>query len=487
MAVVKYTYYNENDPFAADWLENLIRAAHIAPGPVDRRSVEEVRGDDLADFAQCHFFAGIGVWSHALRLAGWPDDRPVWTGSCPCQPFSAAGLGRGFDDERHLWPAWHRLVRERRPPVIFGEQVASSDVIGRSRPKDLLGMWEMQEDLGFFENGMETILSDYLQELQEREGQTMAQVAEIVCGRESGSNGGWCEGQSGKEGIEFRSDRGVGKEKTAGECLRDNRNSVQPRCRPTLEYSLPGPDNPQGRIYDEQYQNGAVCRERDARELGRKQGKSSGARGPGNEDIGIERFIEALGLVAEVTHGSTWVDTLFADLERAHYTVGTCNTVAAGVGAPHVRQRLYWVAHALRDGRVGRRPGEEIGGPVEPEPLRPGEAGGLGHALRSPRRRDAGGGGGEEEERGGARGADGDGRHGPGEAGHAGGTRPTDGHWRAADWLLCTDGRWRPAQPGAQPLAHGYPGRVGRLRAYGNAIVAPLAVQFVRSVMEELQ
>ena len=86
-----------------------------------------MRPDDLAGYRQCHFFAGIGVWSHALRLADWPDDRPVWTGSCPCQPFSAAGARKGSDDHRHLWPEFARLIGERRPSVVFGEQVASKD------------------------------------------------------------------------------------------------------------------------------------------------------------------------------------------------------------------------------------------------------------------------------------------------------------------------------------------------------------------------
>ena len=120
-------WYNENDPKAAEWLRELIRAGLIAPGDVDTRSIEDVTPDDLRGYTQCHFFAGIGGWSLALRLAGWHDDRPVWTGSCPCQPFSAAGKGDGFADERHLWPAWHHLIRVRRPPVVFGEQVASKD------------------------------------------------------------------------------------------------------------------------------------------------------------------------------------------------------------------------------------------------------------------------------------------------------------------------------------------------------------------------
>ncbi|MGK3335331.1 DNA cytosine methyltransferase [Klebsiella pneumoniae] len=122
-----FALYNEIDPFAAQWLRNLIAAGHIAPGEVDERSIEDVTPDDLRGFTQCHFFAGIGVWSHSLRLAGWPDDRPVWTGSCPCQPFSAAGKGDGFTDERHLWPHFFHLIRERRPQHVFGEQVASGN------------------------------------------------------------------------------------------------------------------------------------------------------------------------------------------------------------------------------------------------------------------------------------------------------------------------------------------------------------------------
>jgi len=120
-------YYNEIDPFAAQWLRNLIDAGQIAPGEVDERSIEDVTPDDLRGFTQCHFFAGIGVWSHSLRLAGWPDDKPVWTGSCPCQPFSAAGKGDGFADERHLWPHFFHLISERRPQHVFGEQVASGN------------------------------------------------------------------------------------------------------------------------------------------------------------------------------------------------------------------------------------------------------------------------------------------------------------------------------------------------------------------------
>ena len=122
-------YYNEHDPFAAAWLRNLIARGLIAPGEVDERSIVDVPAGDLRGFDQCHFFAGIGGWSYALRLAGWPDDCAAWTGSCPCQPFSSAGKQLGHADERHLWPAFHGLIAECSPAIVFGEQVASK--IGR--------------------------------------------------------------------------------------------------------------------------------------------------------------------------------------------------------------------------------------------------------------------------------------------------------------------------------------------------------------------
>ena len=259
-------YYNEHDPYVAQWLRNLIAAGHIAPGDVDERSIEDVYPDDLRSYTQCHFFAGIGVWSLALRRAGWSDDRPVWTGSCPCQPFSAAGQGLGFADERHLWPAFFHLITQRRPPTVFGEQVASAD-------------------------------------------------------------------------------------------------------------------------------------------------------------------------------GLAWLDLVQADLEGTGYASAAVDLCAAGIGAPHIRQRLYWVA----DHFMQQRPSPATGGNVP---------------------------GGWIETATTLAGFCGDDSEGPG---------PTDGFWRAADWLACRDGKWRPVEPGAFPLAHGLTNRVGRLRAYGNAIVLQVAEAFIRA------
>lgn len=122
----KGAYYNEIDPFCAAWLRNLMKTGLIADGDVDERSVKEVKPDDVRDYTQVHLFAGLGGWSAALRLAAWPDDRPIYTGSCPCQPFSVAGRRRGTLDERHLWPDFHRLVAAARPPVVMGEQVSGA-------------------------------------------------------------------------------------------------------------------------------------------------------------------------------------------------------------------------------------------------------------------------------------------------------------------------------------------------------------------------
>lgn len=274
-------YYNEIEPYAAEWLRNLILCELIADGDVDTRSIEDVRPVDLAGYTQCHFFAGIGVWSWALRWAGWPDTRPVWTGSCPCQPFSSAGQGRGLGDERHLWPAWFHLISECRPAVLLGEQVASKDA------------------------------------------------------------------------------------------------------------------------------------------------------GP-------------------------WVDLVHTDLEAVGYAFGAVPFPAAGVGAPHIRDRLYWAALANAAGR-----GCGVVG---------------GEAL--PRR-----------------------------GGHADGGEST--FWSGADWTPCRDGKHRPVESRVAEMAPrlacdlGYVrtedgawqlsplvekgqtwGRTGRLRGYGNAICAPAAIEWIKCVME---
>ena len=333
-------YYNEIDPYAAQWLRNLIEAGHIAPGVVDERSIEDVRPSDLAGFTQCHFFAGVGVWSLALRRAGWTDDVPVWTGSCPCQPFSAAGAGAGFADPRHLWPTFAWLIKQCRPSVIFGEQVASK--------------------------------------------------------------------------------------------------AVEP-----------------------------------------------------------------------------WVDLVHADLEALDYAFGAVPFPSAGVGAPHIRDRLYWVADSQSNGhqrageldessgrngasylcatgRMAHADGgyscterEQRGGQQRQQPEdsgrcvlaceqlgdpvgqgleeRVGHAGILGGTI--------GAGAGQAVERAGIH-ID---REPPG---------PVNGFWRNVDWLGCRDDKWRPVEPGTFPLVNGAPSRVGRLRAYGNAINAEAATQFIAAYLE---
>ena len=303
-------YYNEIEPFAAEWLKNLIKQGLIADGEVDTRSIVDVRPDELRAFTQCHFFAGIGGWSHALRLAGWPDERPIWTGSCPCQPFSVAGKGLGADDPRHLWPHFHRLISALRPPVVMGEQV-------------------------------------------------------------------------------------------------------------------------------------------------------SGAAGYG------------------------WLDGVVADLERENYACRGVDIPACAVDAPHIRQRLYWVARAMDDAHDTGLEGHAwhgSGGQGRQGEARPATKAGGGYMadadyLRSfaqPDRdnRTLGGticreeGAGDQLAiRSASRGANGT-------------------FWSDHIWLTGADGKARRAQPGLPLLAHGVPGRVGRLRAYGNAIVAPLAAQVIAAFMD---
>ncbi len=347
------TFYNELEPFAVAWLRNLAAAGHISPGRIDHRSIEDVRADDLEDHNRAHFFAGVGGWEQALDLAGVPADLSVWTGSCPCQPFSQAGSKRGTNDARHLWPVWRRLIDQCQPAVIFGEQVASP--------------------------------------------------------------------------------------------------------------------------------------------LGR-----------------------------------TWLAAVRADLEALGYAVGAADICAAGAGAPHLRQRLWFGAvrrEALaHPGRSGLQrlclPGEApaAAGTAQSE-ARQRKRGGLAHRPssasrgladshspgldreRPPRlhgegaRRDHDGGCSSTErladmQSGGCGVLRGSVESGQVRHPDCGSNAPehwpgsTAGQWDTADWLLCRDAKWRPVEPGTFPLADGVSQRVGRLRAYGNAIVPQVAAAFVEAFIE---
>lgn len=151
-------FYNELDPGACNWIQNLMNAKLIPKGYLDRRSIKEVDVTErttVQKYTQAHFFAGIAGWPLALQLAGWPEEEKIWSASAPCPPFSSAGKKKAcpecsggvlipcpvrsghfvccicqhawFADERHLWPDFRRLVALHRPSAIIGEQVASKD------------------------------------------------------------------------------------------------------------------------------------------------------------------------------------------------------------------------------------------------------------------------------------------------------------------------------------------------------------------------
>lgn len=122
--------YNEIDKYCARWLEHLVAANELPNGIVINKDLYLLNYDKLTDFVQCHFFCGIGGWPLALKLANWPSDESVWTGSCPCQPFSIASQNREkAGDKKHLWPDFFSLIKRYKPTTIFGEQVAGPDGI----------------------------------------------------------------------------------------------------------------------------------------------------------------------------------------------------------------------------------------------------------------------------------------------------------------------------------------------------------------------
>jgi DNA (cytosine-5)-methyltransferase 1 len=337
-------YYNEFNPYAAEWLRNLIDAGHVAPGLVDERSIEDVTPNDLAGFTQCHFFAGIGVWSYALRLAGWPDNKPAWSGSCPCQPFSTAGEGLGFADERHLWPTFHYLIEQRKPPVVFGEQVASKD--------GLTWIDLVQSDMegtGYRFGAVDTCSAGFgAPHIRQR----LWFVAERL-------------GDSSSQGSQE---------------LRWKRDKPQG--------STAAPDFP--------------------RRLGNT--KREGLQGRIIEDIPGAGWREKGGELA----GSSCASIGMADSE--HYGQNRSEANQTEQSSDRTEKRVSDRGYTAPEGQST--------------------------------------------------------------------TGPTNGFWRDSDWLFCRDGKWRPVRPGSFPLVDGAASRVGRLSAYGNAINAQAAKGFIESVME---
>jgi len=163
--------------------------------------------------------------------------------------------------------------------------------------------------------------------------------------------------------------------------------------------------------------------------------------------------------------GRAWFGVVSSDLEAHGYAVGAADLCAASVGAPHVRQRLWFVAHTNGDERStngGESNARTNGGN---DTTRGGNSRILANA--------------EDRRQAGIQG--GDCKIGSSQAYR---NSRQSGHWSDCDWLPCRDGKARPAESGIAPLAHGVPARVGRLRGYGNAIVPQVAAEFVKAYLD---
>ena len=390
----KWAYYNEIDPYAAEWLRSLIRSGHIADGIVDERSISDVRPDELQEFTQCHFFAGIGVWSYALRSAGWEDDRPVWTGSCPCQPFSGAGNRKGMADKRHLWPHWFHLIEQCRPSTVFGEQVASKDGLGWI---DLVqaDMEGADYAIGAFDLCSAGFGAPHIR-----------QRLWFVADTDDTRRQGWISGRSDTE---------------------------------------------------RQDQHGHVgC---DSTVVGMGNADDSGSQGSG--ETGVGQGMEQSGSQSTGTGTDRRVDDTIGDGRNAR-----------GIG-DHGQNVGKQSDPIVEDGRVGNAQHDGQSTITEPRGDDQDASDDAKEQIVSVQSEGASV---TRDDR------SGDGGEGGGVAGTQ--AHETNGFWSDADWLLCRDGKWRPVRPQSFPLVDGATARVGRLRAYGNAITAQVAQGLIESYME---
>lgn len=517
-------YYNEIDAFAAAWLRNLIAAGHIASGDVDERSIIDVSPDDLKGYTQCHFFAGIGVWSYALRLSRWPDDRPVWTGSCPCQPFSAAGKGKGFDDERHLWPAWFYLINQCRPSVVFGEQVASKDGLSwldlvhadlegadyAIAPFDLCAagvgaphirqrlyfVGELENAIGFGSGGRgdgdPPELRGEIQAQGRSASGTLGNTEDGGCfGRELGDKAGAECSSSGS-----RKDEGGGRHDASDDV--EHGRMADPdiaRCEKQPDAGTAGIQReaipPQG----QRERSGDFCTV--SGELANPDGKQNYAADAGGF------FSKSCGNGTEgalACSGSQHDGMAYAASDRRKRQRKT----AAHEERREARSEPFGIVESGFEGcplpdQCGAAGLEFCELADTDNPRSQGRIRGRQNSGREDQHRHAGCHGavdeladpalrrceqfseqiGHEREKDQGRPCDGCGNC--SDALHSG---PSNGFWRNADWIWCRDGRWRAVESGTFPLAYGITNRVGRLRAYGNAIVAQAAQEIISAYME---
>lgn len=67
-----------------------------------------------------------------LKVINWAEVEPIdiLTAGYPCQPFSHAGLRRGVEDERHLWPYIKTAISTLRPSYVILENVRGHFKLG---------------------------------------------------------------------------------------------------------------------------------------------------------------------------------------------------------------------------------------------------------------------------------------------------------------------------------------------------------------------
>ncbi len=460
-------YYNEIEPYAAEWLRNLIKAGHIADGEVDTRSIELVEPDDLRRFTQCHFFAGIAGWSHALRLAGWADERPIWTGSCPCQPFSVAGKGAGTDDPRHLWPHFFRLIRACRPPVVMGEQVA-----GKAGYGWLDGVRADLEAEGYACEGVDIpACAVNAPHIRQRLYWVARDMADSGHDKSEKREGNECKREQWppqRRGEFLSSWSGAGSRNTQRDYAeRDDRYNFAAKDRSNDDIDMANASNyGAGRIAGQASDSGRGAVDTGAEGLR----CADGARGAGWADArntsGDMADAKSIGRRGRPHDEDEWRrEQPFADPCEGGGSMADADN---GTGLKRGFE-LRWQEAS----------GEPCIGSEDDVVNAPGFGRGEGrpeHEVWIRRPAIAGAGGSDMAD------ADDAGRQGwqllPERAGEC--SAWSDG----VEWRRGADGKTRRVKSGIRLLAHGVPARVGRLRAYGNAIVPPLAAEVIRAFME---